>query len=171
MNEDKENIGASKESLIKYSRYILRKLGHALPTDNWLETFSWPGMQLTAFCRHCKKPFAICGDPGVSKEAQIGRFWKQDWNLVEIVVEPACEVERAWKWDTGPKVSKKTICMLGPRDFNTTNALTNYLFQLVKPGATPLPDDEEGPDPDEVIKRKLSTIKQKYYCQKIRTWL
>lgn len=164
---------ASKENLIKYSRYILRRLGHALPQSGWIETYSWPGMQLSAFCRHCKKAFAICGDPNEAAQAARDNsrmsFWKKDWNLIAIVDDPGYETERAWKWNDGPKVRKETICTLGHRDFEAPSAFTAYLFAAI--GQQMPQVTEEGPDPDEVVKRKIVGISENYYCPKIRTWL
>lgn len=164
----------NKENLLQYSRYILRKLGHRLPPPPWIETFSWPGMQLSAFCKHCKKPFAIIGDPNIGEtndKDSPAAFWKKDWNLVEIVTEQDYDVNRAWSNSRGPRVTKQTICVLGSRDFQPKSTIIQWLFALNNPNPKTPIAEEDGPDPDDVIRNKLKQIEAKYYCDKIRTWL
>lgn len=163
----------TKDTLIHYSRYLLRKLGHSMPPAPWIETFAWPGMQLSAFCKHCKKPFAIIGDPNVGKDgenAEHNRFYKKDWNLVEISTEKDYDTNRAWSSNQGPRVYKIPITTLGPRDFMPQSAIMNWLNQLVNPNQK-IPVNDEGPDPDSVIRDKLKKIEAQFYCDKIRTWL
>lgn len=150
-----------QEELIKYCRLILRKIGHSLPPAPWIETSSFPGKQLTNFCRHCKKPFAIVGN-------------EREFRIVQIRKDQSFDTNKAWSERREPSVLKEPIIFLNERDFLSKQSILNYLILSINPNNLPnvtSPPNDKELDPDLVIKDKIKAIEYRYYCPKINSWL
>lgn len=154
-----EQIKTSKEELIQYCRLILRKMGHSLPPAPWIETFTYPGTQLTNFCRHCKKPFGMIGN-------------ENGFQIVNIRRDEHFDTNKAWSERREPVVVRETIIHLSSIDFIQRKGIINWLMALSNgnPNAQINTTDEKIPA-DEVIKNKINQIDKRFYCPKISTWL
>lgn len=152
-----------KEQIVRYSRLILRKLGHRLPKEGWIQTCSSAtNQQLAAFCKHCKSPFAIWGPFGFSN----GVLTEHDHFMIfRIGNDAEYDTNRAWKESRSAAVRKDVVTTIGYRDFNP-GAAYNLLFAMM--GKNPPANVTK--DPEEILNEKIKSIESRYICEKLRAW-
>ncbi len=153
-----------REQIVRYSRLILRKLGHSLPKSGWIQTCSSMNHQLAAFCKHCKNPYAIWGPFSFVNEKQALTD-RDQFMIFQINNDSDYDTNRAWKENRSAGVQKNIITSIGYRDFNPGSAY-HILFAMMGKNPPASPDV----DPEEILKNKIKGIDPKYVCQKLRAW-
>lgn len=178
----------TRQDVVRVCKRIVRRLGHLMPKGAWLETFSWPGVRLTARCRHCSRIFSLAGNPDVGKgkfkpaplyregdePGFIAVYELQPWYIFEIISMAADnETQRAFKEKVRDTTNER-IQDVGPRDWEKSQRLPWAIPGVgFTPSQIPEPEiflDEEAKE-HQLVEKKLSSIEKRYYCEKVKTWL
>lgn len=182
----------TRQKIVRVSKWVIRRLGHLMPKGAWLETMNWPGVVLTAKCRHCARIFIVAGKPDVgtgrwkpapqytmdNEPGYVASYELESWTVSEKLLHTDDEFETStafsWKRErTQNRFLNDRVIDVGPRDWDydsLENSLRSLLGVLDNTVDIKETDDTETIE-KKIIQNKFEKIDKRFYCQKVKTWL